>query len=127
MSNPELYQRSLKKGSNMDEHPRSRGAISPGVCVFPSPKKGRGECRVPAAPAASRAKVQVAHEHIHHGYSRNHPAFPHAMVLTAYFVLSPVTGPSCHRHLRIKALYAPGRARKNLRKLDASVGASGPH
>src|SRR5216683_5170608 len=30
------------------------------------------------------------------------PAFPHAMVLTAYVVLSPVTGLSCHRHQRIK-------------------------
>src|SRR6202011_1593696 len=117
MSNPELYQRSLKKGSNMGGHPRSHGADIARVVRVPSPNKGRGECRVPAAPAASRAKVQVAHEHIHHGYSRNHPAFPHAMVLTAYFVLSPVTGPSCHRHLRIKAVYAPGRARKNLRKL----------
>ena len=28
-----------------------------------------------------------------------HPAFPHAMVLTAYVVLSPVTGLFCHRHL----------------------------
>jgi hypothetical protein len=27
------------------------------------------------------------------------PAFPHAMVLTAYVVLSPVTGLFCHRHL----------------------------
>ena len=49
------------------------------------------------------------------------------MVLTAYFVISPVTGLFCHRHLRIKGLSEPGRARKNLRKLDASVGASGPH
>jgi len=38
------------------------------------------------------------------------------MVLTAYFVLSPVTGLSCHRRLR-----------ENSRELDASVGASGPH
>src|ERR1700737_2735062 len=38
------------------------------------------------------------------------------MVLTAYFVLSPVTGLFCHRH----------RA-DNSAKLDASVGASGPH
>jgi hypothetical protein len=27
----------------------------------------------------------------------DHPAFPHAMVFTAYFALSPVTGLSCHR------------------------------
>src|SRR5258708_13002704 len=38
------------------------------------------------------------------------------MVLTAYIVLSPVTGLSCHRHWR-----------SYLRQLDASVGASGPH
>ena len=36
------------------------------------------------------------------------------MVLTVSFVLSPVTGLVCHRHQRF-------------RKLDASVGASGPH
>jgi hypothetical protein len=29
-----------------------------------------------------------------------HPAFPHAMVLTVSFVLSPVIGLSCHRHWR---------------------------
>jgi hypothetical protein len=29
-----------------------------------------------------------------------HPAFPHAMVLTVSFVLSPVIGLVCHRHLR---------------------------
>jgi hypothetical protein len=38
------------------------------------------------------------------------------MVLTVSFVLSPVTGLSCHR-----------RPRSFLRRLDASVGASGPH
>jgi hypothetical protein len=38
------------------------------------------------------------------------------MVLTASFVLSPVTGLSCHRRLR-----------SALRKLDTSVGVSGPH
>jgi hypothetical protein len=38
------------------------------------------------------------------------------MVLTAYFVLSPVTGLFCHRR------YANDSA-----KLDTSVGASGPH
>ena len=38
------------------------------------------------------------------------------MVLTAYFVLSPVTGLFCHR-----------RPRSLLRQLDTSVGVSGPH
>src|ERR1700737_2886185 len=41
---------------------------------------------------------------------------PCAMVLTVSFVLSPVTGLFCHRRLR-----------NSFRKLDASVGASGPH
>src|SRR5258705_6008113 len=35
---------------------------------------------------------------------RDHPAFPHAMVLTASFVLSPVTGLVCHRHQRMLAV-----------------------
>jgi len=38
------------------------------------------------------------------------------MVLTAYFALSPVTGLSCHRRLADTSA-----------KLDASVGAPGPH
>jgi hypothetical protein len=38
------------------------------------------------------------------------------MVLTVSFVLSPVIGLVCHRHLR-----------SCLRKLDAGVEASGPH
>jgi hypothetical protein len=38
------------------------------------------------------------------------------MVLTAYFVLSPVIGLSCHRHLA-----------RLLARLDAGVEASGPH
>jgi hypothetical protein len=38
------------------------------------------------------------------------------MVLTAYIVLSPVTGLFCHRRLQVTTC-----------KLDASVGAPGPH
>src|SRR6202035_3357180 len=33
-------------------------------------------------------------------WHRDHPAFPHAMVLTAYFALSPVIGLFCHRRWR---------------------------
>ena len=49
------------------------------------------------------------------------------MVLTAYVALSPVTGLFCHRRLRTNVLSKPGRADLNIRELDASVGASGPH
>ena len=45
------------------------------------PKRGRGECRVPSAPAASCAKWQFKmHTSIHSGRTGNHPASPHAMV-----------------------------------------------
>ena len=40
-----------------------------------------------------------------------HPAFPHAMVLTAYATLSPATNSSCHRRRRIGGVANPGWAR----------------
>jgi hypothetical protein len=33
-----------------------------------------------------------------------HPAFPHAMVLTVYVVLSPVTGYRIHTSLRLRVV-----------------------
>ena len=88
----------------------------PEVCsqVPPSSIKGRRECRAPDAPAAARVLV-VSTRVSHHGHTGNRPAFP-AQWFTAYFELSPVTGLSCHR-----------RRRNCFHRLDASVGASGPH
>src|SRR5450432_2606677 len=81
------------------------------------PPEGRGECRVPSAPAASCAHgVVKMHTSIHSGRTGNHPASPHAMVLTVSFALSLVTGLFCHH-----------RRRSCLHRLDASIGASGPH
>ena len=51
-----------------------------------------------------------------------HPAFPHAMVLTVSFVLSPVTGLVCHRRLRIKVLSKPGWADLNSANLTPASG-----
>ena len=48
------------------------------------------------------------------------------MVLTVSFALSPVTGLFCHRRLRIVFWLSPVGPTQ-LRELDASVGASGPH
>jgi hypothetical protein len=76
--------------------------------------RGSRECRAPDAPAALRAKVEST-QASHHGHAGS-PGIPRAMVLTAYFALSPVTGLSCHR-----------RQWSYLHQLDASVGASGPH
>jgi hypothetical protein len=93
---------------------RSRGAMRPSFGEI-SARRGRGECRMPVAPAASRVKsgdTRVSPPQVH----RDHPAFPHAMVLTVSFALSPVIGLSCHRHQR-----------NCFHQLDASVEASGPH
>ena len=54
----------------------------------------------------------------HHEYAGN-PGIPRAMVLTVSFELSSATGLSCHRR--------PRDCGSNRRRLDASVGASGPH
>jgi len=89
-------------------------------------KRGRGECRVPAAPAASCAKFGK-HTSVVTTVAPEHPAFPHAMVLTAYYALSPVIGLVCHRRRRIVGASRPGRARRTFRRLDAGVEASGPH
>jgi hypothetical protein len=62
-----------------------------------------------------RVQMKKAHEQVT-TVTPVSPDIPRAMVLTAYSVLSPVTGLFCHRRLR-----------SYLRRLDASVGASGPH
>jgi hypothetical protein len=60
-------------------------------------------------------ELKKPHECRHHRFAGNAQLSPRNG-FTAYFVLSPVTGLFCHRRLR-----------KCFRKLDASVGASGPH
>src|SRR6266581_2500880 len=61
-----------------DTASRSRGTICPRFCknVRLSENRGRRECRMPNAPAASRAEKNKAHERSHHGHTGNHPAFP---------------------------------------------------
>jgi hypothetical protein len=71
---------------------------------------------VRSAPAASRGN-ENNHTSIVTTGSPETPGLPCAMVLTVSFVLSPVTGLFCHRRL----------ADPSSAKLDASVGASGPH
>src|ERR1700737_4910169 len=90
-----------------------------------SPIGGRGECRVPGAPAGSCA-VWWEHTSVVTTGAPEHPAFPHAMVLTAYFALSPAIGLYCHRRLRINACLNPVGPTCH-RRLDAGVEASGPH
>jgi hypothetical protein len=100
--------------------PAARGARGFARTVRASIIRGRRECRVPNAPIASRAKLNKAHERSHHRYTGINPAFP-AQWFTAYFVLSPATNSSCHRHPRIKVLSMPGWA-TSLRELSTSNG-----
>jgi hypothetical protein len=52
---------------------------------------------VPNAPAASRTK-KTKHTSVVTTVTPDSPGIPYAMVLTAYFVLSPAIGLYCHRH-----------------------------
>jgi hypothetical protein len=81
--------------------------------VPPSSYRGSRECRTLDASAASRVEKNTRVSH--HGHAGT-PGIPRAMVLTASFALSRVTGLCCHP-----------RRRNRFHRLDASVGASGPH
>jgi hypothetical protein len=65
--------------------------------------------------------VLVAHERSHHGRTGITRHSRTRMVLTAYFVLSPATNSSCHRHRRIRAYRSPVGL-MHLRQLDTSNG-----
>ena len=99
--------------------PRSRGAsCARALRRWPPSEttRGRRENRVRAAPTVPCAKtVDKAHTSIQ--VSGGTPAFP-AQWFTAYSMLAPVTGLSCHR--RPREAFAS-------RELDTSVGVSGPH
>jgi hypothetical protein len=100
--------------------------MRPGRAFIFRPQGGRGECRVPAAPAVSCA-LCIDRTHTSNNEYTGTPGIPARNGFTAYVALSPVTGLFCHRRLRIRGLSAPGRADLPSRQLDASVGASGPH
>ena len=81
----------------------------------PLPSEGAGNAGRPMRPPP-RVRWQNAKSTRVGQVTPESPGIPRAMVLTAYSVLSPVTGLCCHRHRR-----------SLLRQLDTSVGASGPH
>src|ERR1700729_4033582 len=89
--------------------------IAPELYKFLRLENQRAQGKPGARCTRSRAWCVVNTRVSHHRFTGS-PGLPCAMVLTAYFALSPVTGLSCHR-----------RQRNRFRQLDASVGASGPH
>jgi hypothetical protein len=62
------------------------------------PKEGVGNAGCPWHPQP-RVRFALVEMHASKRVPRNHPAFPHAMVLTVSFVLSPAIGLFCHRRL----------------------------
>jgi hypothetical protein len=102
---------------NRDMASHSRGAIFARAVPDRSSldSRGRRESRVPAAPAASCARSIKRTSVVTTGSASSARLSPRNG-FNGYFALSPVTGLFCHRRLR-----------NNFRKLDASVGASGPH
>src|SRR6266852_5728209 len=73
------------------------------------PKEGVGNAGCPWHPRP-RVRFALVEMHTSKRVPRNHPTFPHAMVLTVSFALSPVTGLFCHRRPRTNVVPKPGRA-----------------
>src|SRR5579862_293695 len=120
MSQPGKYGllRRFAPRNDADTVSRSRGLIGPRFAgkFLALQSEGAGNAGRPTRPQPGRAeKTSLASRNSHHGHAgitRHSPRNG----FTAYFVLSPVIGLSCHRH------------RWNCsHQLDAGVEASGPH
>jgi hypothetical protein len=74
---------------------------APEACMKPSPLKSEGAGNAGRwMRPQPRVQMKKAHEQVT-TVTPESPGIPRAMVLTAYFVLSPVIGLYCHRHRRI--------------------------
>jgi hypothetical protein len=93
---------------------------APEVLMKSPPKRGRGERRVPAAPAASCALVGVESTRVTTSTPES-PDVPARNGFTAYFALSPVTGLFA-TVAREYGLPAPGRADRTSANLTPASG-----
>ncbi len=84
--------------------------------------RGRGECRMRAAPAVSCAVCTKRCAHEHTGSAE---AIRHSLRngFTAYNVLSSATNSFCHRHRRINGFVGPGWADETSADLAPATGA----
>src|SRR5450631_1904047 len=96
-----------------------RGALE-ALHLFPA-QRGRGERRMPNAPATSCAIVVAKRTRVTTSTPES-PDVPARNGFTAYFVLSPVTGLFCHRRLRTDVFSAPGRAELTSANLTPASG-----
>src|ERR1700722_13960169 len=90
----------------------------------PKKSEGVGNTGCPLHPWPRVQKVESTR--VSTADTPEHPAFPHAMVLTVSFALSLVTGLVCHHRRRNDAPLRARLGKGAFRRLDASVGASGP-
>src|SRR5450631_295686 len=93
---------------------------APEVLMKSPPKRGRGERRMPAAPAASCALVVVESTRVTTSTPES-PDVPARNGFTAYFALSPVTGLFA-TVAREHGLPAPGRADQTSANLTPASG-----
>jgi hypothetical protein len=84
---------------------KTEGAGNAGCPLHPQPRVRSGWCTRVYSPQVHRAL----------------PGVSCAMVLTAYFVLSPVTGLSCHRRSRIPANLTPASGRQDHTALPSAA------
>ena len=108
----------MKNKADIDQRLAARGAR--GVHLS-SAQRGRGERRMPNAPAASCALVVVERTRVTTSTPES-PDVPARNGFTVSFVLSPVTGLFCHRRPRIKVLSKPGRADSTSANLTPASG-----
>jgi hypothetical protein len=95
--------------------------MRPRRCFIFRPFEGVGNAGCPLHPRP-RVRFAFGKKHTSIRVHRNHPAFPHAMVLTAYVGLSPVTGLFCHRRLADIVLSKPGWADATPQNLTPASG-----
>jgi hypothetical protein len=95
----------------------SRDADGARVVLGRTPGKTEGAGKTGCA-LHPRSRVQIGNKENAHEHTGSAEAIRPSLRngFTAYFALSPVTGLSCHRHQRFVT-----------RRLDTSVGVSGPH
>src|SRR4029077_14972156 len=91
-----------------------------------APNEGVGNAGCPLHPRSRVHFVLVERTRVTTSTPES-PGIPARNGFTAYVGLSPVTGLFCHRRLADIVFSFPGWGDRNSTKLDASVGASGPH
>ena len=98
--------------------------MRPSFCKNCSPSKieGAGNAGRLMRPRP-RVRNKIKHTSVVTTVTPVSPGIPRAMVLTAYFVLSPATNSSCHRHPRIKVLSKARSGRLASANLTPATGA----